>query len=122
MASAAFAKVYGAVKSASKVPAGDLRRSEANARANVAQQRAQSASARQQKVYESLTLLIPDDPSIFLSLGLAAQSANDIQSAIAAYEQFLQLAANDPSAAQVKQRAEFLKQQLKANPLLQQSG
>jgi tetratricopeptide (TPR) repeat protein len=95
---------------------------EANARASAARQRAQSAAARQQKVYESLSLLIPDDPSIFLSLGLAAESATDIQSAIAAYEQFLQLAPNDPSAAQVKQRVEFLKQQLKANPLLQQSG
>jgi tetratricopeptide (TPR) repeat protein len=96
--------------------------SEASARASAAQQRAQSASGRQQRVYESLTLLIPDDPSIFLSLGLASQSANDIKSAIAAYEQFLKLAPNDPSAAQVKQQVEFLKQQLKANPLLQQSG
>jgi tetratricopeptide (TPR) repeat protein len=96
--------------------------SQANARASAAQQRAQSAAARQQKVYESLTLLVPDDPSIFLSLGLAAQEANDIESAIAAYEQFLDLAPNDPSAPQVKQQVEFLKQQLKANPLLQQSG
>jgi tetratricopeptide (TPR) repeat protein len=95
---------------------------QASARASAAQQRAQSAAARQQRVYESLTLLIPDDPSIFLSLGLASQEANDIQSAIAAFEQFLDLAPNDPSAAQVKQQVEFLKQQLKANPLLQQSG
>jgi tetratricopeptide (TPR) repeat protein len=96
--------------------------SQASVRASAAQQRAQASSARQQRVYESLTLLIPDDPSIFLSLGLAAQAANDIQSAIAAYEQFLELAPNDPSAAQVKQQVEFLKQQSKANPLLQQSG
>jgi tetratricopeptide (TPR) repeat protein len=95
---------------------------QASARASAAQQRAQSAAARQQRVYESLTLLIPDDPSIFLSLVLASQEANDIQSAIAAFEQFLDLAPNDPSAAQVKQQVEFLKQQLKANPLLQQSG
>jgi tetratricopeptide (TPR) repeat protein len=95
---------------------------QASARAGAAQQREQSAAARQQKVYESLTLLIPDDPSIFLSLGLASQEANDIQSAIAAFEQFLDLAPNDPSAAQVKQQVEFLKQQLKANPLLEQSG
>jgi tetratricopeptide (TPR) repeat protein len=95
---------------------------QASARASAAQQRAQSAAARQQRVYESLTLLIPDDPSIFLSLGLASQEANDIQSAIAAFEQFLDLAPNDPSAAQVKQQVEFLKQQLKANPLLGQSG
>ncbi len=96
--------------------------SQASARASAAQQRAQSAAARQEKVYESLTLLIPDDPSIFLSLGLAAQAANDLDSAIVAFERFLDLAPNDPSAAQVKQQVAFLKQQLKANPSLGQSG
>jgi tetratricopeptide (TPR) repeat protein len=96
--------------------------SQASARANAAGQRVASAAASQQKVYVQLTLLIPDDPSVFLSLGIAAQEANDIPSAITAYEKFLDLAPNDPSAAQVKQQVEFLKQQLKGNPLLQQSG
>jgi tetratricopeptide (TPR) repeat protein len=96
--------------------------SQANARASAAQQRAQSAAAHQQKVYESLTLLIPDDPSLLLSLGLSAEQANDFQSAIAAFQQFLDLAPNDPAAAQVKQQVASLKQQLKANPLAQQSG
>ena len=95
---------------------------QANARASAAASRAQSAAGEQQRVYEQLTLLIPDDPSIFLSLGIAAQEANDAESAIAAYQTFLDLAPNDPSAAQVKQQIDFLKQQLKANPLLQQSG
>ena len=95
---------------------------QANARASAAAGRAQSAAASQQNVYEQLTLLIPDDPSVFLSLGIAAQEANDAQSAIAAYQKFLDLAPNDPSAPQVKQQIEFLQQQLKANPLLQQSG
>lgn len=95
---------------------------QANARASAAASRASSAAGSQQRVYEQLTLLIPDDPSIFLSLGIAAQEANDAESAIAAYQKFLGLAPNDPSAAQVKQQIEFLKQQLKANPLLQQSG
>jgi tetratricopeptide (TPR) repeat protein len=95
---------------------------QANARASAAQARAQSAAASQQKVYEDLTLLIPDDPSVFLSLGIAAQEANDAESAIAAYQKFLGLAPNDPSAPQVKQQIEFLQQQLKANPLLHQSG
>jgi tetratricopeptide (TPR) repeat protein len=96
--------------------------SQANARASAAQQRTQAAAARQQKVYESLTLLVPDDPSIFISLGFAAQEANDLESAIAAYERFLELAPSDPSADEVKQRIEFLKAQLKANPVLDQSG
>ena len=95
---------------------------QANGRANAAAGRAQSAAGSQQRVYEQLTLLIPDDPSIFLSLGIASQEANDAESAIAAYQKFLDLAPNDPSAAQVEQQIEFLKQQLQANPLPQQSG
>jgi tetratricopeptide (TPR) repeat protein len=95
---------------------------QANARASAAGQRAQQASAREQKVYEQLTLLIPDDPSVFLSLGFAAQQANDLKSAVAAYEQFLKLAPDDPSAATVKQQLQFLKAQLKAGSLQQQSG
>jgi tetratricopeptide (TPR) repeat protein len=95
---------------------------QATTRATAAQQRAQQASAHEQKVYEQLTLLIPDDPSIFLSLGIAAQQANDLESAVAAYEKFLDLAPSDPSAAQVKQQVQFLKAQLKAGPLAGQSG
>jgi tetratricopeptide (TPR) repeat protein len=86
---------------------------QANARATAAGQRAQQAFAREQKVFEQLTLLVPDDPSIFLSLGFAAQQANDVKSAVAAYEQFLKLAPNDPTAPQVKQQLQFLKAQLK---------
>jgi tetratricopeptide (TPR) repeat protein len=95
---------------------------QANARATAAGQRAQQASAREQKVYEQLTLLIPDDPSVFLSLGFAAQQANDLESAVAAYQQFLKLAPDDPSAATVKQQLQFLKAQLKAGSQPQQSG
>jgi regulator of sirC expression with transglutaminase-like and TPR domain len=73
-------------------------------------------------VYESLTLLVPDDPSLWLSLGIASQEASDYESAIAAYKKFLELAPNDPSAPQVKQQIEILEQQLKGNPSLQQSG
>jgi tetratricopeptide (TPR) repeat protein len=95
---------------------------QANARATAAGQRAQQASAREQKVYEQLTLLIPDDPSVFLSLGFAAQQANDLESAVAAYQQFLKLAPDDPSAATVKQQLQFLKAQLKAGSHPQHSG
>jgi tetratricopeptide (TPR) repeat protein len=95
---------------------------QANARASAAQSEAQNASSQQQRVYEQLTLLIPDDPSLFLSLGIAAQEANDAKSAIAAYKQFLTLAPNDPSAPQVKQQIAALEQSLKANSLLQPSG
>jgi tetratricopeptide (TPR) repeat protein len=92
---------------------------QANARASAARAGAQSAYAHEEKVYESLTLLIPDDPSIFLSLGISAQQAADYESALAAYKRFLALAPNDPSAAQVKQQVALLKQALQST---QQSG
>jgi tetratricopeptide (TPR) repeat protein len=95
---------------------------EADARAGRAQTRAQNAAAQQERVYEQLTLLVPDDPSLFLSLGIAAQQANDATSAIAAYKQFLKLAPNDPSAPQVKQQIQLLEQSLKSSSLLQPSG
>src|SRR5919198_4241805 len=40
---------------------------QANTRAGQAQARAQNAASQQQRVYEQLTLLVPDDPSLFLS-------------------------------------------------------
>jgi tetratricopeptide (TPR) repeat protein len=95
---------------------------QANVRAAAAGQRAQQAFAREQRVFEQLTLLAPDDPSVFLSLGFAAQQSNDIKAAVAAYQQFLKLAPNDPSAATVKQQLQFLKAQLKAGSQPQQSG
>jgi uncharacterized protein (TIGR02996 family) len=95
---------------------------EANARAGRAQARAQNAASQQERVYEQLTLLVPDDPSLFLSLGIAAQQANDAKSAIAAYKQFLVLAPSDPSAPQVKQQIKLLEQSLKSSSLLQPSG
>jgi Flp pilus assembly protein TadD len=95
---------------------------QAKARVDEAQARARSAAANQQRIYETLTRINPDDPSLFLSLGIAAQQAGDAQGAIDAYRQFLDLAPNDPAAEEVKQRVAVLRQQLKANPLVQSSG
>jgi len=95
---------------------------EANERAAAAEGEAQQAAAEQQQVYEKLTALVPDDPSLFLSLGLAAQEAQDYQAAIDAYRQFVELAPNDPSAEQVKVQIKVLEEVLKGNPLQGQSG
>jgi tetratricopeptide (TPR) repeat protein len=95
---------------------------QANTRADAAQNEAQLAAAQQQEVYVKLTTLAPEDPSLFLSLGLAAQEARDYQAAIDAYREFLALAPNDPTAPQVKQQIRLLEQALEGNPLLQQSG
>jgi tetratricopeptide (TPR) repeat protein len=95
---------------------------EANARAGAADAEAQRAAAQQQEVYEKLTTLQPEDPTLFLSLGLAAQEARDYEAAIDAYREFLALAPNDPTAAQVKAQIKLLRQTLEGNPLLQESG
>ena len=50
-----------------------------------------------------------DDPLLFLQFAQASENAQDYQSAIAAYEQFLELAPNNPNAEQIEQRIEALK-------------
>jgi tetratricopeptide (TPR) repeat protein len=95
---------------------------EANNRASAANLRAQNAYREAAKVYQDLTLLTPDDPSVFLQLGVASQSANDIEAAIAAYRQFLALAPDDASAPLVKQQLKILVAQQKAGSSLLPSG
>jgi regulator of sirC expression with transglutaminase-like and TPR domain len=73
-------------------------------------------------VYQQLTLLTPQDPSVFLQLGVASESAQDYTSAIAAYDQFLKLAPDDASAPLVKQQLKILKAQQKASSSLLPSG
>jgi tetratricopeptide (TPR) repeat protein len=84
--------------------------------AALAQERLQEAQTRLQRfarlqtsVYERLTLLVRDDPLLFLQLAQAAETAQDYESAIAAYEQFLDVAPDDPSAKQVRERIKLLK-------------
>ena len=95
---------------------------DANNRATAANTRAQNAYREAAKVYQDLTLLTPDDPNVFLQLGVASQSANDIDAAIAAYRQFLALAPDDASAPLVKQQLKILVAQQKAGSSLLPSG
>jgi len=95
---------------------------EANNRANAAGLRAQNAFRQAEQAYQQLTLLTPNDPAVFLQLGVASQSAQDYQSAIAAYDQFLKLAPDDASAPLVKQQLKILKAQQKAGSSVLPSG
>jgi tetratricopeptide (TPR) repeat protein len=95
---------------------------DANARASSANLRAQDAYRRSAKVYQELTLLQPEDASLFLQLGVASQSASDYTGAIAAYRQFLALAPDDASAPLVKQELKLLEAQQKAGSQLLPSG
>jgi tetratricopeptide (TPR) repeat protein len=83
--------------------------------AALAQERLQAAQTRLQRyarlqtaVYQELTLLVRDDPLLFLQFAQAAETAQDYDSAIAAYKQFLELSPDDPSAEQVRDRIKLL--------------
>jgi tetratricopeptide (TPR) repeat protein len=81
---------------------------EADARAQAAQAELQRYGTLQTDVYQSLTLLVDDDPLLWLQFAQAAETAAQYDSAITAYERFLDLAPDDPSAPEVEQRIELL--------------
>jgi tetratricopeptide (TPR) repeat protein len=81
---------------------------EANAKAQAAQAEVQRAARLQTSVYERLTLLVRDDPLLYLQFAQAAETGQEYDSAIAAYRQFLQLSPDDPSAKQVRDRIKLL--------------
>lgn len=70
----------------------------------------QAASAQAVEQYKKIAALQPDDPSVQLELAQAAQSASDVTTAIAAYEAFLKLAPDDPTAPQVRRILKQYKQ------------
>jgi tetratricopeptide (TPR) repeat protein len=63
-----------------------------------AQQAASSAVA----TYKKIAAASPNEPSVQLELGQAAESAGDTTSAIAAYKAFLKIAPDDPTAPEVR--------------------
>jgi tetratricopeptide (TPR) repeat protein len=81
----------------------------AEARAQAANAEAQRLSNLQLDIYRDLTLLVDDEPLLFLQLAQASENAQDYESAVAAYEQFLELAPNNPNAEQIEQRVDALK-------------
>ncbi|TMJ93965.1 MAG: hypothetical protein E6G67_10880 [Actinobacteria bacterium] len=62
----------------------------------------QNAYRQEEDVYKRLVKLLPQDATTQLQLGQAAQLSQDTTTAIAAYEAFLRIAPDDPSAPQVK--------------------
>jgi tetratricopeptide (TPR) repeat protein len=60
-------------------------------------------------VYADIARLQPRDATIQFELAQAAEAANDTQTAIAAYERFLQLSPDDPSAAAIRDRIKQLR-------------
>jgi tetratricopeptide (TPR) repeat protein len=82
---------------------------EAEARAQAAQADAQRFASLQMEVYQRVTLLVDDDPLLWLQFAQAAETAQQYDSAIRAYEQFLDLAPDDPNAEPVRERIGLLR-------------
>ena len=82
---------------------------EAEARARAAQADAQRYGTLQTEVYQRLTLLVDDDPLLWLQFAQAAETAAQYDAAITAYERFLELAPDDSSAQQVRDRIKLLR-------------
>ena len=90
-------------------PVTDALVDDSNARVNDLYTRTTQAYEQAKLKYVALAELQPNDASIQIQLAQAAENANDLSSAISAYEQFLKLAPDDPSADAVKSRVQQLK-------------
>jgi len=72
---------------------------------------AQEASAKAVDMYRRITVALPNDPSVQLELAQAAEAAGDAATAISAYEGFLKLAPDDPTAVEVRRILKQLRAQ-----------
>jgi tetratricopeptide (TPR) repeat protein len=82
---------------------------EANQAVTVAYTASQAAFQQAEQTYERLVVLSPSDPNVQLELAQTAQQGGDYATAITAYQEFLKLAPDDPSAPIVKQQIAQLK-------------
>jgi len=71
---------------------------------------AQQASTKAVDTYRRITVVLPNDPSVQLELAQAAQGAGDTTTTIAAYEAFLKIAPEDPTAVEVRRLLKQLRQ------------
>lgn len=76
-----------------------------------AYQKMTSAYAQAVGAYKGVAAVTPNDPSVQFALGQTAEQAQDTKTAIAAYQAFLKLAPEDPSAAAVRARIKQLQAQ-----------
>jgi tetratricopeptide (TPR) repeat protein len=89
-------------------PISDSVSSRAQARADAANAEVQRLARLQIDVFSDLTLIARDDPLLFLQFAQASENAQDYESAVAAYESFLDLAPNNPNAPQIEERIKAL--------------
>jgi tetratricopeptide (TPR) repeat protein len=82
---------------------------EAEARATAANAEVQRLSLLQLGVFQDLTLLVDDDPLLWLQFAGAAETSQDYETAVTAYERYLELQPNSPQADQIQERIDALK-------------
>ena len=82
---------------------------QAEARASAANLEVQSLAAAQLGIFSELVEIVDDDPLLFLQWANAAETAQDYESAITAYESFLELQPNAANAEQIQERIDSLK-------------
>jgi tetratricopeptide (TPR) repeat protein len=73
---------------------------------------AQQAASNAVGSYRKIAAATPKDPNVQLELAQAAQGAGDFGTAAAAYEAFLRLAPDDPTAPEVRRILKQLRQQI----------
>jgi tetratricopeptide (TPR) repeat protein len=81
----------------------------AEARASAANAEVQTLAVAQLGIFSELTELVDDDPLLFLQWANAAETAQDYEAAITAYEGYLELLPNSANAEQVQERIDSLK-------------
>jgi tetratricopeptide (TPR) repeat protein len=81
---------------------------EANEAVTAAYTSSQSAFQEAEQTYERLVAIAPNDANVQIELAQTAQQGGDYAKAIAAYQRFLKLAPDDPSAPIVKQQIKQL--------------
>ena len=72
---------------------------------------AQQASARAVDTYRRVAAVTPNDPNAQLELAQAATDSGDYATAITAYEDFLKIAPDDPTAVEVRRLLKQLRAQ-----------
>jgi tetratricopeptide (TPR) repeat protein len=94
----------------------------AQARTSAAYAQLQTVATKAESAYQQLAALSPDDATLQIQLGQAAQTAGDTPTALIAYRRFLKLAPTDPLASQVKRVITGLQQAAAAQSSTQPSG
>jgi regulator of sirC expression with transglutaminase-like and TPR domain len=89
-------------------PIANAASTQANAKVSEAYSKLTEVETKAVAVLKRLTAINPDDATVQLQLGQAAQNGGDTKTAIAAYKRFLKLAPDDPVAPAVKEQLKSL--------------